>query len=437
METNTSFWRRSESWEHEFLLERMMKKTNYSILGYICGGFTLFFLLGVLSSINDGNVKQIALFGVLGFAMALFTFASIYLTKAVHKKLKNREYFVQEVLITAKDLSNTQAFLSVTAENGKTTTLIMNCRFSQELFVGTRGMLVALPDVNTNVIGPNSYYFFREGEYAYAKENALRFSASSELSSSSELSDSAELSNVADPKADLSEKFSEDFTTPSLSEHERLLPALRQEARPWIFLCLIPLLLGNGLGMYYILFVDPKKLPFLKTISVILADVSAILPYYRLRRLSSPDSRIHSTLVFLLACIGEIIVGTTPLMKNKELSTHVTFILITCYILVTIFYVVQLFSMTAAKRRLSRAAKNRDYEILPGYVYELSNALIGSGRSSFRQYYLHIKCRNGKVYRLISTRAKNNKMRVGDEGTMIRVRNEKDPAREPDYYFIP
>ena len=93
METNTSFWRRSESWEHEFLLERMMKKTNYSILGYICGGFTLFFLLGVLSSINDGNVKQIALFGVLGFAMALFTFASIYLTKAVHKKLKNREYF--------------------------------------------------------------------------------------------------------------------------------------------------------------------------------------------------------------------------------------------------------------------------------------------------------------------------------------------------------
>ena len=431
METNTSFWRRSESWEHEFLLERMMKKTNYSILGYICGGFTLFFLLGVLSSINDGNVKQIALFGVLGFAMALFTFASIYLTKAVHKKLKNREYFVQEVHITAKDMSNTQAFLSVTAENGKTTTLIMNCRFSQELFVGARGMLVALPDVNTNVIGPNSYFFFREGEYAFYKENALRFSASSELS------DSAELSNVADPKADLSEKFSEDFTTPSLSEHERLLPALRQEARPWIFLCLIPLLLGNGLGMYYILFIKPKELLFLKTISGVLAVISAILPYYWSRRLRSSSNLNRTALVAVLACLGEIFVGTTPLMKNKELSTHVTFILITFYIIVTILYVISLLILTETKRHLSRVANNRDYEILPGYVYELSNALIGSGRSSFRQYYLHIKCTNGKVYRLISTRAKNDKMTVGEKGTMIRVRKEKDPAREPDYYFIP
>lgn len=437
METNTGFWRRSESWEHEFLLQRLIKKTNYGIFGYICGGFTLFFLLGIISSVNNGEAKQIALYGILAFAMSLFTFAAFYLTKAIHKKLKNRDYFVQEVRITAKNMNSTQSFITVIADNGKTTTLIVNSRFAQELFVGARGMFVALPDVNTNVIGPNSYFFFREGEYAFYKENALRFSASSELSSSSELSDSAELSNAADPKADLSEKFSEDFTTPSLSEHELLLPALRKEARPWIFLCLLPLLLGNGLGMYYILFIKPKELLFLKTISVVLADISAILPYYWSRRLRSSSNLNRTALVSVLACLGELFVGITPLMKNKELSPHVTFILITFYIIVTILYVISLLILTETKRHLSRVANNRDYEILPGYVYELSNALIGSGRSSFRQYYLHIKCRDGKVYRLISTCAKNDKMTVGEKGTMIRVRKEKDPAKEPDYYFIP
>ena len=91
METNTGFWRRSESWEHEFLLQRLIKKTNYGIFGYICGGFTLFFLLGIISSVNSGEAKQIALYGILAFAMSLFTFAAFYQTKAIHKKLKNRD----------------------------------------------------------------------------------------------------------------------------------------------------------------------------------------------------------------------------------------------------------------------------------------------------------------------------------------------------------
>ena len=436
MERNNSFWQRCEPWQHEFLLERMKKKTNYSIGGYIFGGFTLFFLLGVISSINDGGkVKQIALFGILAFAMALFTFAFFYLTRKLHKKLDSKDYFVQEVQITQinNGSNNTQPVVSLTSENGKTTTIIINYRFSQVLFVGARGMMVAIPDVNTNVIGPNSYYFFPEGQYAFAKENNRRFSASSELSrkdlSEQEHSETNPFENAQ------SKKSSQAFTTPSLSEHEAILPVLSKKTRPWIFLFLIPLLLGNGLGVYHILFGKPGKLLFLKTISVCLADLSAILPYYVYRRTQPSDSRACPPLLILVTTFGELFVGTTPLMKKNELPFSTTLILISSYILVTVLYVVTLIFMTQKNRRLSRALKTRDYEILPGYVFDLSSALIGSGRSSYTQYYLHVKCRDRKVYRLISSRARNNQLMIGQEGTLVRVKIDNNPEKEPDYYF--
>ncbi|MBP5418083.1 MAG: hypothetical protein J6Y58_11240 [Clostridiales bacterium] len=375
----------------------MKKRLGFTKAGIVLAGFTCFFLCGAISSIiRSTQAGQIALFFILTFATALIAIAMLSLGAEYIRKFRSGDYYVREVIVTQKSGSGMQRYISVNTPEGQEMLIDINYRFSKDLYTGARGMLVALPNRTTHAIDQNSYFFIEEELYA-------------------------QLQNVQ---------------TPSLSEHEALLPSLKKEARPWKLLFFIPLLLANILGAYQILFVEPGDLIVLMIISFSLTLLSLVLPIYTIRRNRGYGPKEPPTLLWIIVIVGEFLVGNTPLMKQSEFSTGITAGITCGFILFTILYLVMLLQMTARNRRLSRAAKNRDYEIAPASILEKSSEIYGSGRSYYKQYYLHVQDQTGKVRRLPATRMRTNKMEIGEKGTLVRVKDQKNPTRPPEYYFL-